>query len=189
MAVDVAYDGAEALHKARVHEYDVVVLDRDLPELLGERERLGEIVVGAEGKPVDHVVERARRGEHQHPRLGRLLGQRGAHLVAVQLRQVAIEHDDVVLVHARLVQRLGAVVGDIHRHGLAAQAAGDRVGEAGFVFGDQYTHGTSGRDEARPCRGYAGGVKFLSGRHSHQGVLTFGARTPRKSGRLGLTRT
>jgi DNA-binding response OmpR family regulator len=37
MAVDVAYDGAEALHKARVHEYDVVVLDRDLPELHGDK--------------------------------------------------------------------------------------------------------------------------------------------------------
>jgi DNA-binding response OmpR family regulator len=36
MAVDVAYDGATALYKARLNPYDVVVLDRDLPELHGD---------------------------------------------------------------------------------------------------------------------------------------------------------
>ena len=35
-AVDVAPDGAEALFSARVHPYDVVVLDRDLPEVHGD---------------------------------------------------------------------------------------------------------------------------------------------------------
>jgi len=36
MAVDVTHDGASALVKARVVPYDVVVLDRDLPELHGD---------------------------------------------------------------------------------------------------------------------------------------------------------
>ncbi len=36
LAVDVANDGGGALHRARVHPYDVVVLDRDLPELHGD---------------------------------------------------------------------------------------------------------------------------------------------------------
>jgi len=36
MAVDVAYDGAAALEKARLHPYDVVVLDRDLPGVHGD---------------------------------------------------------------------------------------------------------------------------------------------------------
>jgi DNA-binding response OmpR family regulator len=35
-AVDVAADGAAALFKARVHPYDVVVLDRDLPAVHGD---------------------------------------------------------------------------------------------------------------------------------------------------------
>jgi two-component system, OmpR family, response regulator VanR len=35
-AVDVAPDGSDALFKARVYPYDVVVLDRDLPELHGD---------------------------------------------------------------------------------------------------------------------------------------------------------
>jgi DNA-binding response OmpR family regulator len=36
MAVDVTHDGASALMKARVVPYDVVVLDRDLPEIHGD---------------------------------------------------------------------------------------------------------------------------------------------------------
>jgi DNA-binding response OmpR family regulator len=36
MAVDVAYDGQLGLSKACVYEYDVVVLDRDLPKLHGD---------------------------------------------------------------------------------------------------------------------------------------------------------
>src|SRR5919108_4793418 len=36
IAVDVAYDGASALSKARVVDYDVVLLDRDLPLVHGD---------------------------------------------------------------------------------------------------------------------------------------------------------
>jgi DNA-binding response OmpR family regulator len=36
MAVDVVYDGLSALQQACVNEYDVVVLDRDLPALHGD---------------------------------------------------------------------------------------------------------------------------------------------------------
>src|SRR3954466_11654265 len=36
MAVDITHDGASALVKARVVDYDVVVLDRGLPELHGD---------------------------------------------------------------------------------------------------------------------------------------------------------
>jgi DNA-binding response OmpR family regulator len=35
-AVDVAPDGADGLYHARVHDYDVVVLDRDLPKVHGD---------------------------------------------------------------------------------------------------------------------------------------------------------
>src|ERR1700742_681794 len=37
MAVDVGNDGRTALEKARVNPYDVVILDRDLPELHGDQ--------------------------------------------------------------------------------------------------------------------------------------------------------
>lgn len=36
MAVDVAFDGGEALEKAGVNQYEVVVLDRDLPRVHGD---------------------------------------------------------------------------------------------------------------------------------------------------------
>ena len=36
MAVDVAGDGRDALAKGRLYDYDVVVLDRDLPEMHGD---------------------------------------------------------------------------------------------------------------------------------------------------------
>jgi DNA-binding response OmpR family regulator len=37
MAVDVALDGPAALRRVAIHEYDVVVLDRDLPGVHGDR--------------------------------------------------------------------------------------------------------------------------------------------------------
>jgi DNA-binding response OmpR family regulator len=36
MAVDVAYDGAGALERTSVNDYDVVVLDRDIPQVHGD---------------------------------------------------------------------------------------------------------------------------------------------------------
>jgi len=36
MAVDVCYDGESALERVAVHDYDVVVLDRDLPGCHGD---------------------------------------------------------------------------------------------------------------------------------------------------------
>ena len=37
MAVDISYDGADALTHVRVNSYDVVVLDRDLPAVHGDQ--------------------------------------------------------------------------------------------------------------------------------------------------------
>src|SRR5690606_26181433 len=36
MAVDVAYDGEAGLERASVNDYDVLVLDRDIPRLSGD---------------------------------------------------------------------------------------------------------------------------------------------------------
>src|SRR6185437_2729808 len=47
MAVDVAYDGTEAGERIGVNEYDVVVLDRDLPGMSGDE--LCRQVVGQGG--------------------------------------------------------------------------------------------------------------------------------------------
>jgi DNA-binding response OmpR family regulator len=46
MAVDVALDGTVALQRAAVHSYDVVVLDRDLPGVHGDRVCAGLVADG-----------------------------------------------------------------------------------------------------------------------------------------------
>jgi DNA-binding response OmpR family regulator len=65
MAVDVAPDGPEALSKARIVRYDVVVLDRDLPgvhgdvvckTVRGERPETGILMLTAAGA-LDDLVE------------------------------------------------------------------------------------------------------------------------------------
>ncbi|WP_249012396.1 response regulator transcription factor [Conexibacter sp. DBS9H8] len=64
MAVDLAGDGDEALHKARIVRYDVLVLDRDLPGIHGDevcrqvraaRPEAGIIMVTAAGELDDLV--------------------------------------------------------------------------------------------------------------------------------------
>ena len=58
MAVDLAPDGAEALIKARVVRYDVLVLDRDLPD----RPRRRGVPRGARGAARDRDPDADRRG-------------------------------------------------------------------------------------------------------------------------------
>ena len=65
MAVDVTHDGASALIKARVFPYDVVVLDRDLPELHGDEvcrrlsgdERETKVLMLTAADSLDDVVD------------------------------------------------------------------------------------------------------------------------------------
>jgi two-component system, OmpR family, response regulator VanR len=48
LSVDVALDGEQALQRATVNRYDVIVLDRDLPELPGD-EVCRRLVAGGDG--------------------------------------------------------------------------------------------------------------------------------------------
>jgi DNA-binding response OmpR family regulator len=50
MAVDVCYDGQEALERVGVHGYDVVVLDRDLPLVHGDDVCAAVIAAGGEAR-------------------------------------------------------------------------------------------------------------------------------------------
>ena len=119
---------------------------------LGEGKGLGHVVVGAEREAVDEIVGPRRGGEHQHSAVGLLVAQRAADLVAVQLGQVAVEHDHVVGVQPRLVQGGGAVVGHVDRHALAAQSAGQGVGDPAFVLGKQHAHRIQGSERPPTLR-------------------------------------
>jgi two-component system response regulator VanR len=65
MAVDVTHDGASALIKARVVPYDVVLLDRDLPEMHGDEvcrrlsggERETKVLMLTAADSVDDMVD------------------------------------------------------------------------------------------------------------------------------------
>ncbi|MCU1684887.1 MAG: DNA-binding response regulator [Amycolatopsis sp.] len=50
MAVDVCYDGQQALERVGVHGYDVVVLDRDLPLVHGDDVCAAVIAAGGEAR-------------------------------------------------------------------------------------------------------------------------------------------
>ena len=97
----------------------------DAQHQLGEVERLGEVVVGAQGQAADPVAGRAGGGQHQHH--GPLVAG-GDHLaegVAVDAGQVAVEDDHVVGVDVEFGRGFQPVVGDVHGHALIAQALGD----------------------------------------------------------------
>jgi DNA-binding response OmpR family regulator len=50
IAVDVAYDGDEAISKVNINPYDVVLLDRDLPGIHGDR--LCQLITDSEDPPM-----------------------------------------------------------------------------------------------------------------------------------------
>jgi DNA-binding response OmpR family regulator len=50
MAVDVCYDGEQALERVGVHGYDVVVLDRDLPKVHGDDVCAAVVRAGGEAR-------------------------------------------------------------------------------------------------------------------------------------------
>jgi DNA-binding response OmpR family regulator len=116
LAVDVAFDGAEALEKATIHSYDIVVLDRDLPRVHGDdvcrtlvasdsncrilmltaaaavRDRIGGLDLGADdylAKPFDFGELRARLralGRRARPAARPVLERAGVRLDAARRR-------------------------------------------------------------------------------------------------------
>jgi hypothetical protein len=122
---------------------------------LGAGERLDDVVVGAELEPDDAVGLGAAGGDHDHGQFA-LAAQDTADVAAVAVGQREVEQDEVRLGRPRGVERLlcGA------RHGrleaLAAEEAGERLGDRGLVLHDQdagrhaveCSRRGSGRDQA-----------------------------------------
>ena len=68
MAVDVAFDGREALDRASLTTYDVVVLDRDLPGVHGDEVCRSLVADGLPERGVDADRRREARGPRRGPR-------------------------------------------------------------------------------------------------------------------------
>ena len=104
----------------------------DAQHELGEVERLGQVVVGAQAQAADPVPGRAGRGQHQHHDPVVALGDHLAERVAVDAGQVAVEDDHVVGVDVELGRGLQPVAGDVDGHALVrsprpATSASDRA--------------------------------------------------------------
>ena len=120
---------------------------------LGERERLGHVVVGAAVEAAHAVLDRVARREHQHGHPVRLRAQAPAGLDAVHPRQHHVEHDGVVLDRPDAGQRLVPVGRHVDHEALVAQAALDRRRHPLIVLDHEHPHPTN--DEAaaeRPLR-------------------------------------
>ncbi len=75
----------------------------------------------------DHRRPRGR--EHQNLALRLLARERAAHLIAMQLGQVAIKDHDVVRMHPRLIEPKLAIAGGVDGRARLAQAARDGLGD------------------------------------------------------------
>jgi DNA-binding response OmpR family regulator len=70
MAVDVALDGPAALERASIYGYDVIVLDRDLPGVHGDRVCETLVAQGGAGTRTDAHRLRRDRGAGGRSRFG-----------------------------------------------------------------------------------------------------------------------
>lgn len=120
MAVDLAYDGAEALEKAAVNDYDVVVLDRDLPKVHGDdvcRELIAaedpaRILMLTAARSIDERVDGLNLGADDYLSKPFDFSELVARIHALLRRTAApaatvLEHDDIQLDPARRVATRG----------------------------------------------------------------------------------
>jgi len=106
MAVDIALDGQQALDRASVTDYDVIVLDRDLPEVHGD-EVCRHLVATRAGRRLDLTVK-------EFAVLQLLLEAQGAVVPAEQLLEKVWDEmaDPFTTTVKATIHRLRAKLGD-----------------------------------------------------------------------------
>ena len=105
---------------------------------LGKRERLSEVVVGAELQTVDPLLDLGSGREHQDARSG--AGQRAAHLVTVDDGEVPVEHDHVVRRAGGRLGGGGSVEHRIRGDPCLLQPLSDPAGQRHVVLDHQHSH-------------------------------------------------
>src|SRR5205807_8347636 len=103
------------------------------------RERLGEIVVGAQLEADDAIDLVGLGGEHddRKRRGGRIGAYPPAHLETVDAGQHQVEHDQIGQPLAQAGQRLGAVAGGVTAKAVAGEMVDDQVPDVRLVLDDQ----------------------------------------------------
>ena len=112
----------------------------DARQELGERERLGEIVIAPRLEPADAVVDAAEGGQHQHRSLDAPLAQTLDDREAVELRQHAIGHDEIELPLGGAVEPLAPIGGVLDGVAALAQPLDEEARGLGIVFDEQHVH-------------------------------------------------
>src|SRR3954466_15830411 len=107
---------------------------------LGERERLGEIVVRAGVETRHAVLDRVARGQHDHRGPDPFLTQPLARLEAVDARQHHVQDDRVVPGGVRHPQSVLALDGHIGSKPLRAQPAPDEACHLDLVLDHKHSH-------------------------------------------------
>ena len=116
-----------------------------------ERERLGEVVVGAGVEPLDPVADRVAGGEHEDRQVVARRAERAGRLDAVEPRHHHVDHDRVGRDAADAGERLGAVAGERHLVAVELQRATQRVTDRPVVVDDEDAGaGGVGRGRSRP---------------------------------------
>ena len=110
-------------------------------EQLVERERLGQVVVGAEVEASHAVGDAVARGQEQDRRLDAALAHGAHHAEPVAARQHHVEDDQVVgrTLHDE-VERALAVRGQLHRVALLLQPLADEARHLALVLHHQHAH-------------------------------------------------
>src|SRR5262249_2212186 len=110
---------------------------------LGQLERLGGIVVGAQIEALDAVIQGIARSENQYRHARAAMAQPAQDLEAVELGQAQIEYHQVVFLRGEHVVRLPAFAEAVHGVIGVAQRTCEPVGQYGLVLDYEYAHDTA----------------------------------------------
>ena len=104
---------------------------------LFEAERLGDVVVAAEGEPGDLVLEGVARGQEQRGRVDAVGAKAAQHPEAVHSGHHHVEDDGVGSDLARLVQRRGTAGRGVYLEALELQAHREQFHDIGLIVDDE----------------------------------------------------
>ena len=103
-----------------------------------EAERLGDVVVAADGQALDLVVDRVPRREEDDGQLPAGVAQPPGDREAVHVGEHDVEDDEVGVVRSdALVRAVRAVAGDRHLEPGEAQGGGEQLADVGLVLDDE----------------------------------------------------
>ena len=119
-------------------------------EQLLQRERLGEVVVGAGVEPLHPVADRVAGGEHQDRQVVARGAQRAGGLDAVEARHHHVDHEGVRGLPGDAGQRLGTVAGQRDGVAVELQGAAQRLAHRPVVVDDEDARGLGGRGGHAP---------------------------------------